>query len=85
MSFLWGIVQLSLRGVLHRCACVELSTKGGIEPFSGSTKLTKRYRNDSIATSCDMVQLRTQAPTLWLFAYDWALCLLLLSTQSKPL
>ena len=34
---LWGITQLSRdmlqNGVSHRCACVKLSTKGGIAAF----------------------------------------------------
>ena len=47
-------------GVSHRCACVKLSTKGGIAPFRGSAKLPEKvscdmgYYSDSIAISRDM-------------------------------
>ena len=67
--FLWGggggshnyraiIVQ---NGVSHRCACVKLSTKGGVSHHFGGvlTSLKKYraiwgYRSDSIAVSRDM-------------------------------
>ena len=47
-------------GVSHRCACVKLSTKGGIAPLWGSAKFPEKvsrdmgYRSDSIAISRDM-------------------------------
>ena len=47
-------------GVSHRCACVKLSTKGGVAPFWGSANLPERvsrdmgHRSDSIAISRDM-------------------------------
>ena len=47
-------------GVSHRCACVKLSTKGGvIAPFWASANLPEKvsrdmgYRRDSIAVSRD--------------------------------
>ena len=69
--FLCGIAQLSRNtlqsGVSHRCACVKLSSKGGIAPFWGTTKLPQKvsrdmgyYRSDSIAISRDMEPLSLQ-------------------------
>ena len=62
--FWWDIAQSSRdtlqNEVSHRCACVKLSTKGGIAPFWGSADLPWKvsrnmgYRSDRIAVSRDM-------------------------------
>ena len=65
---LWGIPQLSRdtlqKGVSPRCACVKLSTKGGIAPFWRAANLAEKvsgnmgYRSDGDAISRDMGPLR---------------------------
>ena len=63
--FSWGIAQSPRdklqNGLSHRCACVRLSTKGGLpEHFGRSANLLEResrdmgYRSNSIATSRGM-------------------------------
>ena len=47
--FVWGIAQLSRdtlqNGVSHRCACVNLSTRGGVSHhFGGVLASLKKYR-----------------------------------------
>ena len=48
--FLWGIAQLSRdtlqNGVSQRCACVKLSTKGGIAPFWGRASIPLKVSRD---------------------------------------
>ena len=52
-------------GVSHRCACVEVSAKGGVSHHFGEVLTTLKkesrdtgYRGDSIAVSRDMGPLR---------------------------
>ena len=53
-------------GISHRCACVKLSTKGGVSQHFGSANLPKKvsrdmgYRSDSIAISRDMGPLSSR-------------------------
>ena len=62
------IARYVAKWVSHRCACVKLSTQGGIAPFWGvltSLKKVSRgmgYRSDSIAMSRDMGPLSSAEP-----------------------
>ena len=79
LVFLWGIAQLSRdtlqNGVSHRCACVKLSTKGGIAPFWGSANLLEKvsrdvgYRSDGMGSQHPSPNVKTFCnfePQIWL-------------------
>ena len=60
MGYRTTIAQYVAKGVLHRCACVKLSAKGGVTHPFGQLYLPEKasrdigYRSDSIAISRDM-------------------------------